>query len=110
MGHPEVILAFKEHIVQTFLGLGFSPEIADEQAWHLAGIILDKPDEVKLAPHAVYTPGSRLPPMRTSAINSDRIRHVSGVAIVIDMVAFKRAWDEKRAENERNPVIFDDRR
>lgn len=103
-----MIMAFKDHCYATFISLGFPPKAAEEQAWHLAGVILDKPEEVKLAPHAVYHPGSSLPPMRTSAINSDRLRHKSGVAIVIDMVAFKRAWDEAREENERNPVVFTD--
>ena len=92
-----MIREFQAYAKAAFLKLGFAEAQADDQAWDLTTLIYDRPEEMKMAPFAIYHPGGHLPPMRTGALNSDRLRHDSGLTIVIDMVAFKRAFQESVA-------------
>lgn len=80
-----LILPFQKHLYVVLLGMGFPGAVADEIAWQIVKFMGD-PVQVRMAPHAFLHPGNMTASF-SAAINSDRVRHQSGVTVILDMPA-----------------------
>lgn len=84
---------FHTFLKKQVLGLGFSDEVSERVAWDMATVIIDRPKEAEMAPYAFLYPGSTYIAMRSGSMNSERIRHMTGIAIVLDMSALRRRYE-----------------